>query len=54
MEKKRLLLFALFSIMGLAAFAQESGNETAFVQTQTVYTEPRFITTDWNDKAETF
>ena len=54
MEKKRLLLFALFSIMGLAAFAQEIGNETAFVQTQTVYTEPRFITTDWNDKAETF
>lgn len=54
MEKKRLLLFALFSIMGLAAFAQESGEGTAFTQTQTVYTEPRFITTDWNDKAETF
>ena len=52
MEKKRLLLFALFSIFGLAAFSQ--GQDSDFEQTQTVYTEPRFITTEWNNKAESF
>lgn len=52
MEKKRLLLFALFSIFGLAAFSQ--GQDSDFEQTRTVYTEPRFITTEWNNKAESF
>lgn len=52
MRKKRLLLFALFSIFGFVAFSQ--GQDSDFEQTQTVYTEPRFITTEWNNRAETF
>ncbi len=48
--KKHLLFLAIFSILAMSAGAQTTGGSS----TQTVYTEPTFITTEWNDNGTSF